>query len=430
MRSAAPRCGEDQVRNELGAPRTVAVVGAGMVGLSTAWFLQEHGVEVTVLERETVAAGSSRGNAGWLTPSLSVPLPDPAVLRYGVRAVLSPSSPVYVPPSLEPRLIRFLAGFARHSTTKRWRRSMRALAPINRVALPAFDLLRDGGVSGETYDADPFLAAYRDPDERRALVAELEQVAAAGQEVDFELLSGEEAREREPALSSAVRAGLVVHGQRFIHPRDFVGRLADAVRSRGAEIREHTPVTAVLDAVGGARLRGPDGDLGRYDAVVVANGTWLNELARPFGVTTPVQAGRGYSFTVPMERVPAGPVYFPTQRVACTPMGERLQIAGMMEFRRPGAPLDPRRVRAIIDAAGPLFRGADLTDRQDEWVGSRPCTSDGLPLIGPTASPRVHVAGGHGMWGIVLGPATGRLLAEAVVTGRTPPELTPFDPLR
>jgi D-amino-acid dehydrogenase len=123
-------------------------------------------------------------------------------------------------------------------------------------------------------------------------------------------------------------------------------------------------------------------------------------------------------------------VYFPAQRLACTPIGDHLRIAGMMEFRAPGAPLDPRRTRAIADAVRPLLRDADVDARTDEWVGSRPCTPDGLPLIGGTRSPRVFAAGGHGLWGITLGPITGQLLAETVTTGRRPAELAPFDPLR
>jgi len=123
-------------------------------------------------------------------------------------------------------------------------------------------------------------------------------------------------------------------------------------------------------------------------------------------------------------------VYFPAQRVACTPIGDRLRVAGMMEFRKPEAPLDERRIRAIAEAAKPLLVGTDLDQREDEWVGSRPCTSDGLPLIGATRSPRVFAAGGHGMWGITLGPVTGRLLAETMVTGKRVPQLAPFDPLR
>ncbi|MFJ2306038.1 NAD(P)/FAD-dependent oxidoreductase [Streptomyces sp. NPDC087787] len=131
-----------------------------------------------------------------------------------------------------------------------------------------------------------------------------------------------------------------------------------------------------------------------------------------------------------LPRLRGRALQFPAQRVACTPLGDRLRVAGMMEFRKPEAPLDARRVHAMAEAARPLLRGADLDARRDEWVGSRPCTTDGLPLIGATRSPRVFAAGGHGMWGITLGPATGRLLAETIVTGELPAQLAPFDPLR
>src|SRR6478752_8236596 len=132
------------------APQRVAVLGAGMVGLSTAWFLQEHGVEVTVLDEAGVAAGSSWGNAGWLTPGIATPLPEPAVLKYGLRAVLSPSSPVYVPPSANPDFLRFVTGFTRHSTMKAWKKAMGALVPVNDLSLESFDLLKAGGVQADT----------------------------------------------------------------------------------------------------------------------------------------------------------------------------------------------------------------------------------------------------------------------------------------
>jgi D-amino-acid dehydrogenase len=411
-------------------PGRVAVVGAGMVGLATAWFLQERGVSVTVLDREGVAAGSSWGNAGWLTPAIATPLPEPAVLRYGVRAVLSPSSPVYVPPSADPRLIRFLARFARNSTAARWRAAMEALVPLNRRALAGFDALAEGGVTGQTNEAKSFLAAYRSEAERTVLLEEIEHIHAAGQGVEFDVLTGAEAREIEPSLADEVGAAIRLHGQRFIDPSSYVHQLAESVRERGGEIRAGGVVTGIGDRAGAVDIQLADGGAEPFDAVVIAAGAWLGDLARPFGVRTLIQAGRGYSFSIPIEHVPAGPVYFPAQRVACTPIGDRLRVAGMMEFRAPDAPVDPRRVRAIVDAARPLLRGADLDARTDEWVGARPCTPDGLPLIGSTRSPRVFVAGGHGMWGITLGPVTGQLLAEAVVTGRRPAELAPFDPLR
>ncbi|MFB7460295.1 NAD(P)/FAD-dependent oxidoreductase [Streptomyces sp. NPDC056188] len=412
------------------APRRVAVVGAGMVGLSTAWFLQERGVDVTVYDREGVAAGSSWGNAGWLTPGLATPLPEPAVLTYGVRAVLSPSSPVYVPPSADPKLLRFLAGFARNSTASQWLRSMRALVPINSLALSSFDTLAEGGVEARTLEAKSFIAAYRSATEREVLLEELEQIHSAGQTMEFDVLDGNEARGVEPSLSDEIGAAIRLHGQRYIDPGHYVHALADAVRARGGVIHEGTEVTDVRDTAAGVTVVVGGGDGERFDAVVLATGAWLGRLAREFGVRSLVQAGRGYSFSVPVEHVPSGPVYFPAQRVACTPLGDRLRVAGMMEFRKPEAPLDARRVHAIAEAARPLLRGADLNARRDEWVGSRPCTTDGLPLIGATRSPRVFAAGGHGMWGITLGPATGRLLAETIVTGELPAQLAPFDPLR
>lgn len=403
----------------------VAVVGAGIVGLSTAWFLQEQGAEVTVLDRTGVAAGSSWGNAGWLTPGLATPLPEPAVLKYGIRAVVSPASPVYVPISTNRRLLSFLVRFARNSTMPRWRRAMAALVPINSLALPSFDTLHAGGVEGLTHEADSFVAAYRTEAEREVLLDEIEHIRASGQALDFDILTGDEARQVEPSLSPEIGAAIRLHGQRYITPSTYVDSLARAVSERGGRIVGGVQVSAIKDRGAQVVVAGEP-----YDVVVIATGAWLNDLASPFGVSLPVQAGRGYSFTVPIEHVPAGPVYFPSQRVACTPAGDRLRVAGMMEFRPADAGLDTRRIEAIVDAARPLLRGADLESRRDEWVGARPCTPDGLPLIGRTRSSRVFVAGGHGMWGVTLGPATGRLLTDLITTGVQPAELRPFDPMR
>jgi D-amino-acid dehydrogenase len=427
-RQGAWPCPLEEIHHERRDARRVAVVGGGVVGLATAWFLQERGVEVTVFERRHVAAGSSWGNAGWLAPALTTPLPEPAVLRYGLRAVVDPASPVYLPPRADPDLWRFLLGFARRCTTRRWRRAMAAYVAVNDGALDAYDELSAGGVTAPTREADPFLVCFRGVAERRHLLEELDAVLSAGQKVDFELLDGAEARLLDPALTEHVGAAVRLHGQRYIDPPAYLGSLGDAVRSRGAPILEEHPVRDVCDLGDRVVVRSDHGEH-RFDAVVLATGAWFDELARRFGVR-PVQAGRGYSFSVPVAEMPTGPVYLPEQRVACTPLGDRLRVAGMMEFRRPDEPLDPRRVRAVVDAVRPFLRGLRLRDRHDEWVGSRPCTPDGLPLVGRTTSPRVFAAGGHGMWGIALGPLTGRLLAEAIVTGRTPPALAPFDPLR
>jgi glycine/D-amino acid oxidase-like deaminating enzyme len=413
-----------------GSPRDVAVVGAGMVGLATAWFLQEAGVQVTVYERDEIGAGASWGNAGWLTPSLTAPLPEPAVPRYGLRAVLSPRSPVYLPLRADGTLLRFLISFARHSTAGQWRRGMAAYVPLNERALEAFDVLAAGGVTAPTHRASSFLACFGRERQAQGLLTELEQIRNAGQDVTFHPITGWRARSLEPALSDGVGAAVQIYGQRYLHPPEYVRSLAFAVRARGGEIVEDVDVTDLEHRSGGVAVVARTGERHRHDAVVAATGAVLGALAGRFGVRQPVQAGRGYSFSVPADPMPHGPLYFPKQRVACTPLGGRLRVAGMMEFRRPGDPLDPRRIQAIVDAVRPFLTGVDLEDRRNEWVGSRPCTPDGLPLLGATASPRVFVAGGHGMWGIALGPITGQLVAQAVLKGEAPPELAPFDPMR
>jgi D-amino-acid dehydrogenase len=421
-------------------PRSVVVVGAGMAGLATAWFLRRHGIEVTVVERRHVAAGASWGNAGWLSPAVTVPLNEPGTLRHGLRGLLKSSSPLYIPPRADPRLAAFLLAFTFNSTPRRWRAGMRVFAALNSQALAAYDLLAEGGVTEPTKPSEPCLLATRTAAERRPIVAELDRVRAAGQEVGYDLLTGDEARAIEPALTDQIGAAVRVHGQRYLHPGRYLAALADAVRESGGTIIEGAQVTAIDDR--GSRVRvsaahGSNGSNGAErrelaaDAVVLAAGAWLNRLARPFGVRVHVQSGRGYSFTVSGTTLPAGPTYFPAHKVVSTPLtGDTARIAGTMEFTGPDRPLDARRIEAIVEAARPLLRGIDWAGRTDEWTGPRPCTADGLPLVGPTSSSRVYVCGGHGMWGIALGPLTGRLLAEAIATGRTPPELAPLRPLR
>ncbi|HLS24929.1 MAG TPA: FAD-dependent oxidoreductase [Beutenbergiaceae bacterium] len=431
-------------------PRSAIVVGAGVVGLATAWHLHRAGLSVTVVEQDHVAAGASWGNAGWLTPPITTPLPEPAILKSGIKAFVSPNSPVYVPPRFDPVLVRFLSGFLRRSTSRAWSEAMSYYIPLNRKSLEAFDELTENGVAEPTVTPEAFLACFDKPGQHRMLQEEFEQIDAAGQPIQSEVIDGDAARELVPALSDRVVEAIRLDGTRYIDPPAYLRSLADAVRAQGTKILEGTRVTDVDGGrpsspasvtvqsnvrSGETRSESPARGAGEAerltaDVVVLATGAWLPEFSQKFGVRQVIQAGRGYSFSIEIDPNPTMPVYLPAQRVACTPLGERFRVAGMMEFQRPDAPLDPRRIEAIVGAAKPMFTGANFDQREDEWVGSRPVTPDGLPQIGPTVSPRVHVAGGHGMWGITLGPLTGRLLTEAITTGEVPDLLEPFNPLR
>lgn len=258
----------------------VVVVGAGMVGLSTAWHLQEHGVRVTVLDRDGVAAGSSWGNAGWLAPALTLPLPEPAMLRTGVLATLKPDSPVYVPFRADPRLLQFLAGFARHCTEGHWEKAIEVFNRANASALHAYAEITDhdgpGRVEEPTHAAEPFLAGFVSASDRRVLEEEFAHVAQTGGLTDYELLDAATLHDLEPALGSAVTHGIRLHGQRYINPGRFVHALARAVTARGGEIVAGRTVHTVSQRGTRVLVASKVGESIVADAAVLANGSWIS----------------------------------------------------------------------------------------------------------------------------------------------------------
>ncbi|TWP34327.1 NAD(P)/FAD-dependent oxidoreductase [Leekyejoonella antrihumi] len=411
----------------------VVIIGAGMVGLSTAWFLQEHGADVTVVERSGVAAGSSWGNAGWISPGLAVPLSDPSVIKYGMKALLDPDSPLYIPMKPDPKLMSFLLGFARRCTPGQWMKTMKAYVPVNSQSIEAYQFLEDNGVKAETHEA-PIMAAFRHAKDAAGLEHEIELIHKAGLDLDTKEVDNAALRAELPIISSDVERAIRIGGQRYINPGEFVSAMADAVETRGGRLIIGSNARALRHGPNGVTVEMMSGEPISGDAVVISTGAWLPELARRCGVKTALRAGRGYSFSVGVTDEGARPVpcsvYFPHERLACTPIGDRLRVGGTMEFAGTEDPLHPERVAAIVKSGRPLLSGVDWDDQQDVWVGGRPVTVDGLPLIGATDVPRVYTNGGHGMWGITLGPITSKLLAEQMMTGTVPDELRPFAPTR
>ncbi|EHB58380.1 D-amino-acid dehydrogenase [Mycolicibacterium rhodesiae JS60] len=409
-----------------GGPRSAIVVGAGIVGLSTAWFLQERGVEVTVVDSVGVAAGASWGNAGWISPGLTLPLNSPSVLRRGLSSLLDPASPLRIPLRADASLALFLMQFATNCRRSSWARVARANAPLNEECIEAFDVLVANGVDAPVTDA-PIAALFRTTDEADATARELHRFEKAGQPMSITGLSGAALREQVPLASAAVGAGLNINGQRFVDAGRFVHSLGRAVEERGATMRT-LEVSNVVSVDGRATVYPRSAPALRADAAVIATGAGLSRLTG-HRVRVPVRSARGYSFTVPVDRPIPSPIYLPDARVACTPYNGALRVAGTMEFRDPHEPPRAERVAAIVDSASPLLNGVRWSERTDIWVGPRPVTPDGRPLIGRTAR-GVYVAGGHGMWGLAHGPVTGRLLAEYITTGKQPEALREFDPLR
>ncbi|GAA4756738.1 NAD(P)/FAD-dependent oxidoreductase [Actinomycetospora chibensis] len=410
-------------------PRSAVVVGAGIVGLSTAWFLQDRGVHVTVVERDEVGAGASWGNAGWLSPGLAMPLTSPHVLAEGLHGLADRRAPLSIPVRPDPRLWGFLLRFAAHCRTRYWRQAVQDYLPLLTESLPAFDTLAAEGVEVAAHDAS-VVAGFGTKRASDGLVRELALVRRLGVPVSFDDLDRDELRTLRPQLSDRAIAGVRLDGQRFVDPGRLLDGLALSVVSRGATVRPRFTVSSITADRGRIAVFPEEGPPVTADVAVVATGARLDDLVRSPGVRTRVRAGRGYSFSVPTDAPVTGPIYLPGVRVACTPYRGQLRVAGTMEFRASDDPMDVKRVDAIVDSARPLLTGVRWDERSRPRVGSRPVTADALPVLGATRQPGVFVAGGHGMWGVTLGPVTGRLLAEQITTGKQPAELIPFDPLR
>jgi len=408
-------------------PRSAIVVGAGIVGLSTAWFLQEHGVSVTVVDRTGVAAGASWGNAGWIAPALSVPLNDPRTLRSALRSLPNRAAPVRIPLSTDPTLWKFLLRFSANCRESSWTRAVHANLTLNHESVAAYDELVSNGVDAPITDA-PITALFRSSADAEHLLEQLQRMQNAGQPSSTTELTAAELREQVPLASSGVAVGVRINGQRFVNPGRFVHALASSVLERGGTL-ETVDVVDVRTSGQGVAVQPRTGPALTADVAVIATGAWLTKLVRRW-VRVPVQSGRGYSFTVPVERPVFGPIYLPDVRVACTPLEGKLRVTSVMELRRPDAPASAGIIDAMVDAAGEFFDGVRWAERDDIWVGPRPLSPDGRPLVGPVLDNRIFVAGGHGMWGMKQGPATGRLLAEQITTGKQPPGLRDFDPLR
>lgn len=404
------------------------IIGAGMTGLASAWYLQEYGYDVEVVDRIGVAAGSSWGNAGWLAPGKTIPLAHPSLWGYGPTALFDRHAALDVPVRIEPKLWAFVAQFMAHATPRAWNSTMASLTLADLGALAAFDELELAGVDAQSIDA-PFIIGFGSKREVSGFVGEIEGARRHGQDISFHEVTLEEARNDAPMLTDKVEAIYRLEGQRYIEPGPYCQAIADSIETRGGAVRSGEEVVAVQSTRKPA-VKLATGQWLSADVVVIATGAWLPQLAKDMGVGTMVQAGRGYSFSVETEQPATCPVYLPVQKVACTPYQGRFRVAGTMEFRGPDEPFQPKRVESIIHTTKPMFQGVDWDSRQDEWVGSRPVTPDGLPLVGATKLPNVYTNGGHGMWGVVLGPISGKMLAKQIATGEVDDTIKPFDPLR
>jgi len=380
-----------------------------------------------VLDAGPVGAGASWGNAGWVSPSLSAPIPGPAAVVTALRSVGKPDSPLWLAPQPDPAFALWGLSFLRHCTRASNERGLAATALLSKDAFRFYDVMRaDGLAAGLERRGLLFIA--RSAAELDAELAELSRAASHGVAAGIMRLSGDECRDRQPVIGPGVAGGVFVESDGHLDPRRLTAALAALVTRRGGTIRAGIPVRgfAVRDGRVAAVLTGA-GEQIAADSVVVAAGALSVPVTRLLGARLPMTAGKGYSVSVACPELPEAPMYLVESRVGATPLAGRLRLAGTIEFSGLNSRLDQRRITSLTRAARGYFPGLDWTDVAEEWAGMRPLCPDGLPVIDRVpGTANAWVATGHSTLGITLAAVTGAHLAQFVSTGSAPPELRPF----
>lgn len=403
----------------MSAPRVV-VVGGGVIGVSCAYYLARGGADVELLERVSLGAGASRGNAGTVSAG-HPPLNRPGRVASALRQMLDPTSPLYVHPSPNPGLWRWLLGFARYCTHEHVAHCMRIMAPLGKDALALFDALMREERIDCGYRADGYYdvcTTERGLGEARREAEVIERHGYLPESVD-----GDELRRREAAFGPSVLGGVYYPEAATLDPGLFLERLATAGKARGVRVREGAEVVGIV--IGGGRAGGvtlATGERIGADAVVLATGPYSLAVARRAGVRLPVQPGKGYH-----RDVDIGPNGAPKLGVACvinetsvfcTPMDGVVRFAGTMEFSGLNRIMRRPRLVQLTRAAREVLPGLGTARPRSEWCGLRPMSVDGLPMIGALGGVEgLTVATGHGMLGLTLGPVTGEMIANLVLRG-------------
>lgn len=409
----------------------IAVIGAGVVGLLTALNLRRRGHDVVVLERRRVGSGSSLGNAGWIVPSMSAPVPAPGLITTAVKWLLKPDSPLTITPPFALRNAPWLLAFARHCRRQSFEHGLRAMLALNRETHASFDRLPDLGIDVPVEQRGVLFLA-RDQALLDRSMREIGTVRDIGYR-EPRMLSPDECRALDPALSDQIAGGIYVEEERLVRPERLLEVLKAQSIKDGVDLGEGITVTGAQRRGGVVTSLTTDHGLSvDVNAVVIAAGAWSGQVARRLGTRLPVQPGKGYSITLDQPSIqPTVSWDLIEERIAVTPFADALRLAGTMELSGLNHRLNRRRVGGIWRNAMPYFRERPAGSRVRAWTGMRPLTPDGLPLIGQAPGPEnVYAATGHGMLGLTLAPLTARLIGQLIDGHETDVDLTPFRPDR
>ncbi|HYC48003.1 MAG TPA: FAD-dependent oxidoreductase [Burkholderiales bacterium] len=407
----------------------VTVIGAGIVGVCSAAWLQRRGFGITLVDPEPVGHGASFGNAGNVSPGAVVPYTLPGVLKSLPGWLLDPEGPLAVRPSALFKVLPWLLAAAKQSTTENALATSRAMKALHGGTFEAYEALTRGTDAATLIERCGQLYVSEKLD-----AAQGSQLARAMREeagVKVTPLTESQIRDIEPALAPIFRSGMLLPDNgRCKNPHQLVESIAGECRRNGAAI-----VRGAVSGfdTNGSRIKGIilDGTVRPVERVVIAAGAASGELAQQLGTRVPVTPERGYHVTIADPGIaPRIPVSHVDAKFVCAPMNMGLRLAGTAEFAGFGAPPNWKRAELLKKQARRMFPGVKL-EQVTQWAGNRPSLPDGLPVLGRAPKyENAFFAFGNGHFGITGGPVMGKYLAEIVAERKPEIDLAPFSPTR
>lgn len=416
----------------MGKNKKVLIVGGGIIGLSTAYFLQKEGHQVTVLDKSNMDAGASYINAGYLTPSHIVPLAAPGMISKGLKYMFDSSSPFYMKPRLDPEFLKWAWYFKKSSTKAKAEKAMPIIRDINLLSRELYEDIQKSEDFGRFHlDQKGLLMVYQTKRERDHELKVAEKAKTLGLEVRH--LNLDELRKIEPNIEFNALGAFHYECDRHSTPNQFMERIIEYLVQNGVSVQKNEEFLDVK--TDGKSITEVASDKNRYhmDEVVFAAGSWTSQLSKKLALKLIMQAGKGYGINIKNKTHISMPAVLLEAKIAVTPMLGFTRFAGTMEFSGINKKIRRNRVEAIAKGAERYYNGLHISeeDKNNAQCGLRPVTPDGLPYIGRTQSYKnLIIATGHAMMGWSLGPATGKLVTELISDQKTSLNLDSFAPER
>lgn len=414
-------------------PAKVIIIGGGIIGLSSAFYLQEAGFDVTVIDRTDMLQGCSYGNAGYVCPSHFVPMAAPGIVKLGLKWMLNAKSPFYIQPRLNGELIEWGLKFMKSATHRHVERSAIPLRDIALLSQHLYESWAQLPGMDFAYEPKGLLELFKTAE--NAAHAEETVAEAVRLGLNARLLNKTELAAMEPGVEIEAIGAAYFGCDAQLYPDKLMASLLGWLRGKGVKLETGQPVTGFITEGNRIKAVNAGGQAYLADHVVLAAGAWSAEVARQLHLRLPMVGGRGYSVT--FEDAPyklQHAVILSEARVAISPMdGNKIRFGGTMEITGLSTPPRMQRVQGILESVSryfPAYR-IPMPAAEQVWYGYRPCSADGLPYIGNVKEyTNLTIATGHSMLGVSLGAGTGKLVSELVQCIPASMDLTPFRPDR